>query len=79
MGNLKLTQKQKEMILEMRSNPDLFVNCQKMDIKFYFKGKTLPYPKTSSLLYHSKLFVSVRDGLARTKWYLSELGKTIDL
>lgn len=76
MKQIKLTPKQKEVILAMREMDNVFA-FDKWLTKFKFKGETFRYDKGSQLAYYSGLM----EKADKKKGYykLTELGKTIQL
>jgi len=72
---IKLTKKQKEIILAMREKEGVFC-WVKHSTKFSFKGKTVMYNVASRLAYHSGLVSRIPKSAYYT---LTEKGKSIKL
>lgn len=78
MTALKLSKKQREIILALRDGTGKF-SYNKWATKFQFNGKTVRYDTGSRLAYYSRLLEPI-DNRASTKYYrLTELGKSLIL
>lgn len=77
-NKIKLSDKQKEIILALRNGNGKFC-YHKWSTKFTFNGKTVRYDIASKLAYYSKLVEPI-DRKATNKYYqLTELGKSINI